>query len=131
MSTASPAVSEPLFLLAPVDPRCRLQRKGVTMVEPTDSTGQLDYASLRAEAVGVLSRGARLGQSTSVGAGDERLEPVDGAKVFTLALAGAAANIGHSEADALAGRPGSGDAEAGPAQACSIPVTSLQSCQPN
>lgn len=58
----------------------------------------------------MLTGAVRLGRPTSDAAGDERRAPIDRAEFVTLALAGAAANIGHVEA-VLAARPGSWDAE--------------------
>jgi hypothetical protein len=93
------------------------QRKGVTVVQPIDSTSSpLDsttqhvYASLLADAVRVLTAAARLRWPASGIAGEGGGEPVDWAEFVTLALAGAAANLGHIEA-VLAGRPGSWEAE--------------------
>lgn len=77
---------------------------------PLDSTTQHAYASLLADAVRVLTAAARLSWPASQGADEGSGEPVDWAEFVTLALAGAAANIGHIEA-VLAGRPGSWEAE--------------------
>lgn len=81
--------------------------EGVTMARPVDSTNEQIYASSLADAVCVFTATARLRGSVSGGVGDEHAEPVDWAEFVTLALAGAAANIGHIEA-VLAGRPGHG-----------------------
>ena len=77
---------------------------------PLDSTTQHAYASLLGDAVRVLTAAARLTWPAPEGAGEVCGEPVDWAEFVTLALAGAAANIGHIEA-VLAGRPGSWEAE--------------------
>src|SRR3954451_14766363 len=66
-----------------------------------------------AEAVRILASTAWLGRSMSGGAGDERSEPVERAKLVPLAFAGVGAKV-QIEA-ALTGHPGSWEAEAGPA----------------
>ena len=80
------------------------------MVQPMESNSQPGYASLLAEVIRVLTAAARLSRPSWDGVGDERREPVNWAEFVSLALAGAAANVGHVVA-VLAGRPGSGDAE--------------------
>lgn len=56
------------------------------------------------------TRAARLGRAIGAPGGDERTEPIDFAEFVTLAVAGAAANIGGIDA-VLAGRPGSWEAD--------------------
>lgn len=62
------------------------------------------------DAVRVLTEAARRTRTVGAGTGEEHTEPADFAEFVTLALAGAAANIGTIEA-MLAGRPGSWEAD--------------------
>lgn len=67
------------------------------------------YEQLMAEAVRVLTEAAR--QTRTVGIGEEaKQEQADFAEFLTMAVAGAAANMGGIE-EILAGRPGSWEAE--------------------
>ncbi len=67
------------------------------------------YEQILTDAIGVLTEAAR--QTSTYGTGDHaHQEPADFAEFATLALAGAAANIGGIEA-LLAGRPGSWEAD--------------------
>ncbi len=68
------------------------------------------YDQLLAEAIAVLTEAARLTRSVGAGTDQEHTEPADFAEFVTLAVAGAAANIGGIEA-ILAGRPGSWEAD--------------------
>jgi hypothetical protein len=76
------------------------------MMQPADPAAHHTYGPLLADAVRVLTTAARLARPAPGGSGEGWDEPVDWAEFVTLALAGAAANIGHVEA-VLAGRPGS------------------------
>jgi hypothetical protein len=88
-------------------------RSGTTA---TDAS-QRDWPAVMADAVQVLTEAARLrravleqGDDGSWNASATRTEQADWAEFVTLAIAGAAANIGSTEV-ALAGRPGSWEAE--------------------
>lgn len=111
MSTASAEVSEPPCPPATADSRRRLDQEGITLVQLLDSSGQSDRGAVLAEAVRVLAAVAGM---PSGGAADERRVPAGWDGFVTLALARAAATLGHIGA-VLAGRPGSGEAAAGPA----------------
>lgn len=83
-----------------------------------DTTGQRPAAEVLADAVRVLTEAARL-RRPAMDRNDDgqwqphptRTEPANRAEFVTLALAGAAANIGSVDA-ILAGRPGSWEADA-------------------
>jgi len=72
--------------------------------------GQRGYEEVLSNAVRVLTEAARRTVSWTGGDGRERQRPADWAEFVTLALAGAAANVGGVE-QALAGRPGSWEAD--------------------
>ncbi len=86
----------------------------MTEPETTSPPGVQDfrerYDELLREAVRVLTDAARLTWSTTDPDGRSVARPADWAEFLTLALAGAAANVGGIEA-VLAGRPGSWEAD--------------------
>jgi hypothetical protein len=77
----------------------------------TETPGeQRPAAEVLADAIRVLTEAARLTRVRGEATGSGSREPDDWAEFVTLALAGAAANVGSIEA-ALSGRPGSWEAE--------------------
>ncbi len=120
-------VSPPAASVDPSVPGRRIDREHEPMTEDNPATPaearRARYDELLAAAVEVLTEAARLQRpvlerddaaSTTAGhavwAESDRSEPIDWAEFVTLALAGAAANIGGIDA-ILAGRPGSWEAD--------------------
>lgn len=68
------------------------------------------YDEVLADSVRVLTEAARRTRTIGAGADNEHTEPADFAEFVTLAVAGAAANLGSIE-QILAGRPGSWEAD--------------------
>lgn len=91
----------------------RFNEGAPTVVLPVDATSHHDCAPLLVEVVRVLAAAARRSRFTSDVTGNDRREPVNWIKFFTVALAGAAANISQTQA-VLARHPGSWEADASP-----------------
>src|SRR3954447_22450125 len=75
----------------------------------TQTTGTRSWDELLAATISVLTAAARLRRPTVAGTERETTVPTDFAEFVTLAVAGAAANVGGID-PVLAGRPGSWEA---------------------